>query len=87
MSRIDDATTAMRLLENQSALEHRVRMASCEVKAIRGVGMGEAGLTPDHIKQSAEYQEATRRYRMAFAALREFNGKYAKELRKWSHTT
>lgn len=68
------------LLEQQGAIEARVRAASNELGAIAGVGMGEMGLTPDHVKQSPEYQEAKRRYRMAFEALREFNGRHAKDL-------
>jgi hypothetical protein len=69
------------LVEQQKVLEIRVSLAGAELKSIPGIGMGEMGLTPDHVKASPEYQEAMRRYRMAFQALREFNGKHAKEIR------
>lgn len=73
--RIDD------LLAAQAAIEARVRAASATLKAIPGVGMSEMGLTPDAVKQSPEYQEASRRYRMAFEALRAFNKRHLKEIK------
>lgn len=78
----DTALILFVLREQQREHEKRVRDASNTLKAIPGVGMGESSLTPDAVKSSPEYQEASRRYRMAFAALREFNGKHAKTLRQ-----
>lgn len=69
------------LLEQQRAIEQRVRDASNALKAIPGVGMGEHGLTPDAVKASAEYQEAHRRFRIAFESLRQFNARHIKEIR------
>lgn len=78
----DRALILFVLREQQRAREERVATASAELKAIPGVGMGESGLTPDNVKASPEYQEATRRYRVAFAALQDFNKKHAKTLQQ-----
>lgn len=51
------------------------------LKAIPGVGSGHCGLTPDHVKFSPEYRAAKRAVDQAFATLREFNRRHAKQLR------
>ena len=40
------------------------------------------GLTPDAVKFSAPYREAKRAYDLAFAQLRDFNGRYVRVFKK-----
>lgn len=45
-------------------------------------GGGALGLTPDSVKSTAEWREAKKRYDLAFAAERAFNGWFVKEFKK-----
>ena len=45
-------------------------------------GGGSMGLTPDSVTFSPEFQAADRAYKLAFAALRSFNGKYVRLFEK-----
>jgi hypothetical protein len=54
----------------QMMLELAVQAAS---EALRNFPKGPMGLTPDSVKQSAEYKAAKARFSRAFQALREFN--------------
>lgn len=60
------------------ALYKELDDASTAMKAIKGLGTGRFGLTPDSVKQSPEYQQATARYRRAFAAVRRANAARAR---------
>ena len=51
-------------------------------KAMHNYPSNENGLTPDHIKSSPEWQKAKQEVSDAFAALRRFNGRWAKKLNK-----
>jgi len=59
-------------MTEQDRLWDEYLTASRALKAL-GAGSGPKGLTPDAIKQSPEYQEAKRKCKAAFAALRQFN--------------
>ena len=40
------------------------------------------GLVPDHVRETQEYQDANKKFKVVFAKLREFNAWYVKEFRK-----
>ncbi len=46
----------------RDGIEARLRAASARLNAIPGIGSGPMGLTPDSVKQSAEYREARATY-------------------------
>ena len=62
----------------KAALEANLAAAGKVLGAIPGVGTGPMGLTPDEVKFSPEYRNAKKAVDAAFAALRNFNGKYVK---------
>jgi len=64
--------------EAQAVLEQQVASTTEAFRKIPGVGSGPMGLTPDHIRLSPEYRNAKAAFEAAFAALRNFNGKYIK---------
>jgi hypothetical protein len=51
-------------------------------KILNSFEKGVMGLTPDHIRESAEYKEADSSFKIAFSNLRNFNEWYIKEFRK-----
>lgn len=51
-------------------------------KKLREFERVELGLTPDHIRDTQEWQEADKRFKLAFADLRKFNAWFVKEFRK-----
>ncbi len=59
--------------------------AACNVAAqplAKLSGGGPMGLTPDAVKFSPEFREVDRAYKLAFAELRAFNGKYVRLFEK-----
>lgn len=40
------------------------------------------GLVPDHVRATQDYQDADKRFKVAFSNLREFNAWYVKEFRR-----
>ena len=69
--------------EAQAVLEVQLAVASQAFRevadeAFRKIPRGPMGLTPDPVKAMPEYQAAKAAYDAAFAALRDFNGKYVK---------
>ncbi len=58
------------------------RAAGKALLAVPGVGSGPMGMTPDHVKQSAEYQAAKRAERESFDKLRAFSGYFVKTFKK-----
>lgn len=51
-------------------------------KILNSFEKGNIGLTPDHIKESPEYKEADKAFKIAFSNLRDFNAWYVKEFMK-----
>ncbi|MBX9158370.1 hypothetical protein ACTFR8_22490 [Bacillus cereus group sp. MYBK15-3] len=51
-------------------------------KALQMFERNTMGLVPDHVRETQDYQDADKRFKVAFARLREFNGWYVKEFRK-----
>jgi hypothetical protein len=64
--------------QTQSLIEERVRNASNALSAITGIGSGPMRLTPDSVKQTAEYRSAKHAYDLAFIQLRAFNASFIK---------
>jgi hypothetical protein len=67
------------LLEQRQQLEAEHAAASATLKAFPRLG---SGLTPDSVRNSADYRTAKATYDAAFQALRRFNQQYAARLRK-----
>lgn len=63
----------------RAAIEARVEAASARLKAIPGVGSGRMGPTPDAVKATPEWRDARHAFNVAFAALRDLNGRYARQ--------
>lgn len=59
--------------EQRQSLTNKVAEAS---SALKKFPKGNMGLTPDHIRNSPEYQKAKKEYEIHFQALRSFNTKY-----------
>ena len=66
----------------QQQLEQVEKAASDKLNAINGIGTGPLGLTPDSVKSTPEYQQASKEYSAAFQALRNFNGWFTKQFKK-----
>ena len=62
----------------KARLEENVELTANTLRAIPGVGSGPMGLTPDAVRTSPDYRAACAAYDKAFAALRDFNGKFTK---------
>lgn len=62
----------------RNIFEAQMNDAAQALKAIPGVGSGDMGLTPDHVKAAPEYKNARRRYEWDFDNLRKFNAWYVK---------
>lgn len=71
--------------QHRDRLESAVKQASDNLNRIKGDTTDSMGLTPDAVKQSADYQCAKLAYDQAFTRLRNFNSvfvrTFAKELR------
>jgi hypothetical protein len=63
-------------------LETRLEGASRRIKEIPGIGSGIMGLTPDHVRKTREYQDASAEYEAAHATLRKFNAAFLKAFKK-----
>jgi hypothetical protein len=63
-------------------LEHETKKASDRLRVIPGVGSGPMGLTPDAVKQAAEYRAAKLAYDRAFAALQAFNRRFVAQFKR-----
>lgn len=61
---------AKKLKAAAEAVETRANEA---LQAVRGVGSGQCGLTPDAVKRSPEYQAAWRNHALAFGAMAKTN--------------
>lgn len=70
----------------RDGLQRQLDLASAALKAIPGIGSGPMGLTPDHIRAGADYQNARRAYDTAHSRLARLNGanvkRFAPELRQ-----
>jgi hypothetical protein len=64
------------------ALEEALDNASRRLKAVPGISSGFMGLTPDHVKTTREYQEASAQYEAARIALRRFNAGFLKAFKR-----
>lgn len=51
-------------------------------KVLNSFERGKMGLTPEHVRVSDEYREATSSFNKAFAELRKFNSWYVKKYMK-----
>lgn len=65
-------------IAKKTALESECANASAAFNAVAGAGSSAFGMTPDAVKFGPEYRAASARYKMAHAALREFNGWFLK---------
>ena len=63
-------------------LDARLAEATAALKSIPGVGSGQTGLTPDHVKTSPAYRAAKAEVDRVFAALRKANAFIAKHYRQ-----
>ena len=59
--------------EVKASLEATLDSANNALRAIPGISSGAMGLTPDSVKASAAYRDASARYHAAHMALRAFN--------------
>lgn len=66
----------------KQALEEALDGASRRLKAVPGIGSGIMGLTPDHVRATREYQDASAGYEAARVKLRKFNGAFLKAFKK-----
>jgi len=60
-------------------LDNECTAASEALNAVPGIGSGPMGLTPDAVRATPEYRTAKAAFDAAFAALRDFNGKFNKQ--------
>lgn len=68
-----------------SALAEKLRLESeCETfsRAMQRFPRGPTGLTPDHVKESPEFQQAKRAFDASFRRLRDFNAIFLKKFKK-----
>lgn len=76
----------MNITFDQALAEKKIREIQHDATAIRLRAVsgkpGPMGLTPDHIKMTAEWKEAFNAERMAFAHMRRFNMFIAKNFKK-----
>ena len=70
------------LIERRNAIEAEVKQHSAALQKFPRENNGVVSLIPDHVKASPEYKTAKASYDKAFAALRDFNGKYATVINK-----
>lgn len=69
----------------QDAKSYKASLAQIEDaagKILNSFPKGPMGLTPDHVKASPEWKAAYQAHARAFAALRDFNGKFVKAFKK-----
>lgn len=83
--------TREQLISQRDVLDAAYRLASLNQRAVREqvaqkhqlvASQAANGLTPDVVKFDPEYVAADRATKSAFAALREFNGRYARAINK-----
>lgn len=68
-----------------SALAEKLRLeAECETfsRSMQIFPRGSMGLTPDHVKESPEFQQAKRSFDASFRRLRDFNALFLKKFKK-----
>lgn len=63
-------------------IEADAKAAGERLRAIPGVGSGQLGLTPDHVKASPEYRAALADWQREFDRLRAFNAAYLRRFRR-----
>lgn len=68
-----DYTTAK---EEKLRLEKELDVAEKNLKAIRGIDSGLMGLTPEHIRNSAEFQAARRLFDQKMKQMQDFNRQF-----------
>jgi hypothetical protein len=69
----------------ESALAEKLRLeAECETfsRAMQRFPRGPVGLTPDHVKESHEFQQAKQSFDASFRRLRDFNVLFLKKFKK-----
>jgi hypothetical protein len=69
---------AKKLKAAAEAVETRANEA---LQAVRGIGSGPGGLTPDAVKRTAEYQAAMRAHGLAFESMRKTNQWFFKQFK------
>ena len=69
-------------LAHRDALAAGLEVASARLRSVPGVGTGRMGLTPDHVKATATYQNAKRSYDHWFALVRDFNGTFVRTFKR-----
>jgi len=74
----DRQATFRQGLAIHARLEQAEKAASARLRAIPGVGSGRMGLTPDHVRASAEFKQAKAAHVQAAAQLAQFNGRFCK---------
>ena len=68
--------------QGKAILENALDAADKALKAFDKYGKNEMGMTPDHVKEMPEWQQAKKEFDKAFSELRNFNGWYLKTFKK-----
>ena len=68
--------------QGKAILENALDAADKALKAFDKYGKNQMGMTPEHVKEMPEWQQAKKEYDKAFAELRNFNGWYVKTFKK-----
>lgn len=63
-----------------AALNAEYQAAGKALREVPGIGSGPAGLTPDAVRATPAFREASDRFNRAFRALRAFNAAHPREV-------